>query len=94
MALNPMTGIPTEEKPHEDGGRGWSDMASGQGHLVPQELGKPGSLLQPRQPPEGAWPRDSAISDSSSSLRENQCCLRPPVLVIYRGLKPWSQKRS
>lgn len=44
VALNPVTGIPTEKKPHEDGGRGWRDMASGQGHLVPQELGKPGRI--------------------------------------------------
>lgn len=54
-----MTGIPTEEKPLEEGGRGWSDVASGQGHLVPQELGKPGriSAAAPSASREGTAPR-------------------------------------
>ena len=53
-----MTGMPIEEKPLEDGGRGWSDMASGQGHLVPQELGKPVRIsAAPSASREGMAPR-------------------------------------
>lgn len=49
VALNPVTGLLTEEKPREDRGRGWSDAAIAQAHLQAQELDKP------RRNPQSPW---------------------------------------
>lgn len=69
-ALTPMTGVliryrkeeDTERRPCEDGGRGWRDAATS-----PEAPGTPRSgrgrkdpLLEP---PEGAWPCGTLISD-------------------------------
>ena len=76
VALNPTTGVLTEEKPHEDGGRGWSDAATAQGHLVPQRLDKPGRILPLPAPESLQRQRSPEIPESLIQAPE---CKRTPV---------------